>query len=102
VASAEEALIAMHSQRDFQLVITDVVLPHMSGPQLAAALASIKPGIKVLLISGYPEDVVLRGASAEAELHFLQKPFSSQALRRKVREMLGQNQTFGAAAGGAG
>jgi two-component system, cell cycle sensor histidine kinase and response regulator CckA len=72
------------------LVITDVVMPQMSGPELAQNLASLRPDLKVLFVSGYAEDAVLRKGVADLTEHFLQKPFSLRLLASKIREVLEQ------------
>jgi two-component system cell cycle sensor histidine kinase/response regulator CckA len=65
------------------LLLTDVVMPHMRGPELARRVVESRPGLKVLYMSGYPDDTLLdRGVS------FLAKPFSPDLLGRKVRELL--------------
>jgi CheY-like chemotaxis protein len=72
------------------LLITDVVMPEMSGGELAARLKQLRPDLKVLFLSGYTEDAVVRHGVSEAESAFLQKPFSLPVLAHKVREVLDQ------------
>jgi DNA-binding response OmpR family regulator len=70
------------------LLLTDVVLPQMSGPVLCEELVKTFPDIGILYMSGYSDSVLIsHGVSPEGEL-FLQKPFSPEALARKVRERL--------------
>jgi two-component system cell cycle sensor histidine kinase/response regulator CckA len=70
------------------LVVTDVVMPGMGGRELAGRLRDRQPGLRVLYMSGYTADEVLRqGIEAEA-VHFIQKPFTPDGLARKVREVL--------------
>jgi CheY-like chemotaxis protein len=69
------------------LVVTDVVMPHMSGGELVRQLAARRRDLRVLLISGYTDDAVVRHG-IEAGMPFLQKPFSLEALARKVRAVL--------------
>src|SRR5580698_6638944 len=71
------------------LVITDVVMPGMSGRELVKHLAQSRPETKVLYLSGYTEDAIISDGSIESGTAFLQKPFSLQSLSRKVREVLG-------------
>ncbi len=70
------------------LLVTDVVMPQMKGPELAQRLERMRPGLRVLFISGYTDDAVLRHGVLEARTSFLQKPFSLDALARTVREVL--------------
>jgi PAS domain S-box-containing protein len=70
------------------LVITDVVMPGMSGRELAQQLSASRPETKVLYLSGYTEDAIMNEGTIEAGKAFLQKPFTLQNLSRKVREVL--------------
>jgi CheY-like chemotaxis protein len=70
------------------LLLTDVVMPHMSGRELGERLSAERPGLKVLFVSGYTDDVVMREGLVEAQVAFLQKPFASKDLARKVRQAL--------------
>ncbi len=70
------------------LLLTDVVMPRMAGRELAHRLTTRRPDLKVLYMSGYTDDVVVRNGIAEAGAAFLQKPFSPSALALKVRELL--------------
>jgi FixJ family two-component response regulator len=69
-------------------MITDVVMPRMSGPILAERLAQDRPDMKVLFVSGYAERTVLQHGKVDVTQRFLQKPFSLKMLARKVREVL--------------
>lgn len=71
------------------LLITDVVMPEMSGPELANQLAVARPEIKVLFTSGYTDDVIARQGVLNPASAFIQKPYRPKALARKVREVLG-------------
>jgi len=64
-------------------------MPGMSGPQLAERLTRLRPGLKVLFVSGYPHDRLQAGNGPQAPLHFLRKPFSSSELLGRVRMLLG-------------
>jgi two-component system, cell cycle sensor histidine kinase and response regulator CckA len=86
-----EALrIAIQYVEPIQLLLTDLVMPHMSGKMLARRLSPLRPGIKVLLMSGYSENVSLHNGNgtAETSIPFIEKPFTVENLARKVREVL--------------
>jgi CheY-like chemotaxis protein len=72
------------------LLLTDVVLPQMSGRELAERLKALHPDMKVLYMSGYTDDAILRHGVIDQETAFLQKPFTTTVLVRKVREVLDQ------------
>jgi two-component system, cell cycle sensor histidine kinase and response regulator CckA len=74
------------------LVVTDVIMPRMSGPDLAARLRARQPGIRVLYVSGYTADQLQAQADLGREATLLAKPFASDGLLRKVREVLDRPQ----------
>jgi signal transduction histidine kinase len=71
------------------LLVTDVVMPRMSGRELADRVASLDPNLKVLFVSGYTDDAMVRHGVHAAQMAFLQKPFTPDRLVRKVYEILG-------------
>jgi CheY-like chemotaxis protein len=84
-----EALrVAARHRGPIHLLVTDVVMPGMGGRQLAEQLSALRPEMKVLFVSGYPDDAVVEYGIREGEVHFLHKPFSPSALARKVRDIL--------------
>jgi two-component system cell cycle sensor histidine kinase/response regulator CckA len=80
--------MARAQQGEIQLLVTDIVMPGMTGRQLAEAFAVARPGVRVLYISGYTDDAVVRQGVLAEGLPYLQKPFTPGALALKVREVL--------------
>jgi two-component system, cell cycle sensor histidine kinase and response regulator CckA len=86
--NAALALAASHPD-PIHLVITDVVMPGLSGHELVQQLLPVRPAVKVLYLSGYAQDAFSTPLAADGQKTFLQKPFTLQSLARKVREVLG-------------
>jgi signal transduction histidine kinase/CheY-like chemotaxis protein len=86
-AEAAEALLEQDGD-GVDLVLSDIVLSGMSGPQLADRLRASRPDLRVLFMSGYADDAVIRHGILDTEVAFIQKPFTPDALARKVRETL--------------
>jgi len=87
-------MTALHSG-EIHLLLTDVVMPGMDGRLLATRISEMKPNIKVLFMSGYPADVIARRGVLDAGVHFLSKPFTRDALARRVRAVLDDCCTLG-------
>ena len=88
-ANGGEALLSCERHPEtIPLMITDVVMPQISGPELAARLRQLHPEIHVLYMSGYTEDAVVRHGLLDEAFSFLQKPFTPSALVHKVRDIL--------------
>jgi PAS domain S-box-containing protein len=89
--SGEQALQrANEFEGTIHLLVADVVMPGMSGRELADQIVSKRPGIKVLFTSGYADDAIARHGLLEPSVAFIQKPYHPKVLARKVREVLGQ------------
>jgi len=87
----EDALyLAAQQEGDIDLVLTDVVMPKMSGREIADELKLRYPDLKVLFMSGYTEDAIVHHGELEPGIAFLPKPFTPDSLARKVRSMLDQ------------
>jgi CheY-like chemotaxis protein len=84
----EALVVAEQFKGKIDLLVTDVVMPQMGGPELAKLLRDARPGTKVLYLSGYTDDAVFRHGLLEGETAFVQKPFAMAVLARKVREVL--------------
>ncbi len=81
-------LLCERSDKTIDLLITDVVMPEMNGRELRERLDGVKPGMKVIYMSGYTADVVAHRGILEEGVHFLQKPFTPRSLARKARNVL--------------
>jgi PAS domain S-box-containing protein len=84
----EALLICEQHQATIHLLLTDVVLPRMSGRQLAERLAVTRPDMKVLFMSGYTDDAILQHGILNSDVEYLQKPITPGLLTRRVREVL--------------
>jgi PAS domain S-box-containing protein len=84
----EGVRVAERHAGPIHLLVSDVVMPEMGGRLLAERLAAARPGLKVLFLSGYTDDAVVRHGVFGSEVNFLQKPFTPAGLARKVREAL--------------
>jgi DNA-binding response OmpR family regulator len=89
-SDGEAAIDLLHAQgpAGVDLLITDVVMPGISGPALAERATELLPRLKVLFMSGYTEDVIRNYGIARGKVAFLQKPFAPSELVRKVRQLL--------------
>ncbi len=88
-ANADEALrVAGGYARRIDLLLTDVVLPGLAGRDLGRRLAAVRPGLRVIYMSGYPDETPLQRDAPVEGVAFLEKPFTPGVLARKVREVL--------------
>ena len=84
----DAVMLAGEAAADIDLLITDVVMPEMSGRELVRTLRGRRPDLKVLYVSGYTDDEVLRRGISGQEVAFLRKPFAAEELVRRVRALL--------------
>jgi len=89
-ADGRDAVLVAERHAGRIVVVSDVVMPYLVGRQLVERLAAVRPGMKVLFLSGHTDDAVIRHGVLEADYAFLQKPFTPTALAQKVRDVLGQ------------
>jgi PAS domain S-box-containing protein len=88
-ATPGEAMkIAREHPSEIHLILTDVVMPEMNGRDLVDRLTAVRPGLKVLFMSGYTADVIADQGVLDANVNFIHKPFSIQELAVKIREIL--------------
>src|SRR5438552_2490383 len=80
--------IARRHKGPIDLLLTDLVMPDINGRQLADALRAARPGLRVLFMSGYPDSAIVNHGMLEAGVAYLAKPFTTDAVARKVREVL--------------
>jgi two-component system cell cycle sensor histidine kinase/response regulator CckA len=94
-ANANEALELFDRNEAIDVLLTDVVMPGASGPELTKQLVERRPGLKVLYMSGYTEDSIVQHGVVDPGIAFLQKPFTAETLGRKVREVLDRRPSGG-------
>jgi CheY-like chemotaxis protein len=85
---AEALLLSERHRGPIHLLISDVVMPQMNGGELFGHLATSRPETRVLYLSGYTAPSIVQQGLLEGRAEFLQKPFTTEALARKVREVL--------------
>ena len=87
-ANADEALRVFEQHPSVDVLLTDVVMPGGSGPELTLRLMAREPALKVIYMSGYTEDTIVQHGGVDPGIAFLHKPFTSATLGRKIREVL--------------
>jgi two-component system cell cycle sensor histidine kinase/response regulator CckA len=87
-ANADEALQLFERSASIDVLLTDVVMPGASGPELNRRLVEQRPALKVIYMSGYTEETIVHHGVLNPGIAFLHKPFTSETLGRKIREVL--------------
>lgn len=87
-ADGDTAISILSKERGIVLLITDVVLPHMAGPELAKRVRELQPGVQVLYVSGYTENTVFRHGLVEGMDEFLPKPYTREQMLTAIRRVL--------------
>jgi two-component system cell cycle sensor histidine kinase/response regulator CckA len=87
-ANADEALRLFEANQSIDVVLTDVIMPGASGPELTRQLVEQRPALRVIYMSGYTEDAIVRHGVLRPGIAFLNKPFNSATLGAKIREVL--------------
>jgi two-component system cell cycle sensor histidine kinase/response regulator CckA len=87
-ANADEAIRLFERHATIEVLLTDVVMPGASGPDLTRSLIEQRPGLKVIYMSGYTEEAIVQHGVLEPGVAFLHKPFTSETLGRKLRDVL--------------
>jgi two-component system, cell cycle sensor histidine kinase and response regulator CckA len=87
-ADADEALQIFAQNLSIDVLLTDVVMPGASGPDLTKQLVEQRPGLRVIYMSGYTEDAIVQHGVLKPGIAFLNKPFTSETLGRKIRDVL--------------
>jgi CheY-like chemotaxis protein len=80
--------VALENRNQFDLLLTDFVMPHMGGRELIDRLLELGLRPKILIMSGYIDDALLRGGGFPSGVAFIEKPFTAESIGRKVREVL--------------
>jgi two-component system cell cycle sensor histidine kinase/response regulator CckA len=89
-ADGDEGVEEVRKNPDFDIVVSDVVMPSMDGPAMAREIRQLAPGLPVLFMSGYAEEQLRREIDIE-RIHFIAKPVSVQQIAAKVGEVLRAN-----------
>jgi CheY-like chemotaxis protein len=88
----EEALIICEKEKNpIHLILTDILMPHMTGPQLIRQLKQVRQDLKVLYMTGYTDESVVHQGILEKGVKLIHKPFTIKKMARKVREVLDKN-----------
>jgi CheY-like chemotaxis protein len=88
INGADALALCQKEECDIDLLVTDVIMPEMSGRDLAAQMTEKMPKLRVLYMSGYTDSAIVHHSVVDADVNFIQKPFTPESMARKVREVL--------------
>lgn len=80
--------VAREEQADFDMILTDMVMPRMTGAELVRQIRRIRPALRALVMSGYAPDAMASGAVMPPDVHFMEKPFNAHSLVAKIQQIL--------------
>jgi two-component system cell cycle sensor histidine kinase/response regulator CckA len=87
-----EALVICEKEKDpIDLILTDIVMPHINGPELIERLKQVRADFKVLYMTGYTDEAIVQHGVVDKTIDLIHKPFTIEKLERKVREVLDKN-----------
>ena len=86
--NADRAIQLFEENPSIDLLLTDVVMPGVSGPELTRLLVERRPSLKVIYMSGYTDEAIVHHGVLDPGIDFLHKPFTSEELGRKIRDVL--------------
>jgi len=89
--NGEKALTKFKEHNNIALILTDVVMPNKNGKEFFNEIITIRPGTKVIFMSGFPGDIFSNECLGDVRINFLSKPFTAEALFRKIREVMERN-----------
>jgi len=87
-SSPQKAISQSEEACPVDLIITDVVMPGMNGKEMVEKIKSVRPGVKILFMSGYPADIITNHGVIEGGTHFISKPFNMEQLNKKIEQVL--------------
>jgi CheY-like chemotaxis protein len=87
-ADADEASAVFDQKTSIDVLLTDVVMPKTSGPELAKRLTGRRPSLKVVYMSGYTDEAIVQHGILQPGIAFIHKPFTAETLDRKIRDVL--------------
>ena len=91
-ADGSQAVALASSRDDIDVLLTDVVMPGMAGRETAERIKALRPGVKVLFMSGYPQGLLDDQGVVAADVNLIEKPFSQQSLLTRLRQVIADDE----------